>query len=142
MSVETTSPGTLFDEGMTVRREVLGGEYVARATRSDDPLTNEFQKFMTTYCWGEVWTDDRLARRERSLLVLAMTAALGKMTEFEAHAHGALRNGVSPDELVAVLRQITVYCGVPAGVAASKVLRTVLETHTELPDGQPREEKS
>ncbi|MGH3360536.1 MAG: carboxymuconolactone decarboxylase family protein [Nocardioidaceae bacterium] len=129
MSVEATSPRSLFDEGMTVRREVLGGEYVNRATTHDDPLTTEFQEFMTSYCWGEIWTDERLARRDRSLLVLAMTAALGKMAEFEAHAHGALRNGISPEQLVAVLRQITVYCGVPAGVTASKVLRTVLDTH-------------
>lgn len=138
MSVDATSPESLFDDGMTVRRQVLGGEYVNRATTHDDPLTTEFQEFMTSYCWGEIWTDDRLPRRERSLLVLAMTAALGKTAEFEIHAHGALRNGITPQELVAVLRQITVYCGVPAGVTASKVLRLVLDTHTdETPDGQP-----
>jgi 4-carboxymuconolactone decarboxylase len=143
LSVEATSPESLFDEGMAVRREVLGGEYVNRATTPDDPLTTEFQRFMTSYCWGEIWTDDRLERRDRSLLVLAMTAALGKMTEFEAHVHGALRNGITADELVAVLRQITVYCGVPAGVSASKVLRLALNTHTddESVDGQPRKEK-
>lgn len=142
MSVDATTPGSLFDEGMTVRREVLGGEYVTRATTPEDPLTREFQRFMTSYCWGEIWTDDRLARRDRSLLVLAMTAALGKMAEFEAHAHGALRNGITPDELVAVLRQITVYCGVPAGVTAAKVLRGVLDGHDfeEPTDEIPREE--
>lgn len=128
MSAEaTTHP--LLDEGMQVRREVLGDTYVDNATEHDDAVTQEFQAFMTSYCWGEVWTDDRLQRRDRSLLVLAMTAVLGKMSEFEAHAHGALRNGVTPEELMAVLRQITVYGGVPVGVAAAKVLRTVLTTH-------------
>jgi alkylhydroperoxidase/carboxymuconolactone decarboxylase family protein YurZ len=114
-------------DAMTVRREVLGDEYVDRAVSRTDPFTLELQPFITEYCWGQIWTDDRLPRRERSLLVLAMTAALGRMAEFEAHAAGALRNGVTVDELGAVLRQITVYCGVPAGVNAAAALRAMLE---------------
>ena len=114
-------------DGMAVRREVLGAAYVDRAVSRTDPVSAEFQPYVTEACWGEIWTDDRLPRRERSLLVLGMTAALGRMAEFEAHALGALRNGVTVDELIAVLKQIAVYCGVPAGVAASAALRAVLE---------------
>lgn len=116
-----------LDQAMAVRREVLGAAYVERALSRTDPVTAEFQPFMTRFCWGEIWTDERLPRRERSLLVLAMTAALNRMAEFEAHALGALRNGITVDELNAVLRQITVYCGVPAGVNAAAALRAVLE---------------
>jgi pimeloyl-ACP methyl ester carboxylesterase/alkylhydroperoxidase/carboxymuconolactone decarboxylase family protein YurZ len=112
--------------GMAVRREVLGDPYVERAVAHQDAISAEFQSFITQYCWGEIWTDPRLRRRERSLLVLGMTAALGRMKEFEAHCRGALRNGVTPDELASVLKQIAVYCGVPAGVAAAGSLRAAL----------------
>lgn len=121
------------ESGMAVRRAVLGNAYVDRATAREDPMSKEFQEFVTAYCWGQIWTeDDRLSRRERSLLVLAMTAALGRMGEFEAHAAGALRNGIDPDELTAVVKQIAVYCGVPAGVSAAGTLRKVLETTVGL----------
>lgn len=113
--------------GMAVRREVLGDLYVQRAVAHQDAISAEFQAFITQYCWGEIWTDPRLRRRERSLLVLGMTAALGRMKEFEAHCRGALRNGVTPDELAAVLKQVAVYCGVPAGVAAVERLRAALD---------------
>lgn len=114
--------------GMSARRAVLGTRYVDRATANDDPLSREFQDFVTRYCWGKIWTDDRLSRKEHSLLTLAMTAALGRMDEFEAHAAGALRNGITPDQFPAIAKQIAVYCGVPAGVNAIKSLRRVLET--------------
>jgi 4-carboxymuconolactone decarboxylase len=114
-------------DGMTVRREVLGSAYVDRAMARTDPVSAEFQPFVAEYCWGAIWTDDTLARRERSLLVLGMTAALGRMAEFEAHALGALRNGVTVAELIAVVKQIAVYSGIPAGVNASGALRAVLE---------------
>ena len=126
------------DDGMTVRREVLGPEYVDRALSRDDQLSRDFQEFITEYCWGAIWTDDRLARRERSLLVLGMTAALGRMSEFEAHVRGALRNGVTEDELAATLRQITVYCGVPAGVNCAAALRAVLSPGAQ-PNGSASE---
>ena len=118
--------GELRAAGLRVRRDVLGDEYVERALTNSDPLSAEFQQFITQYCWGEIWTDGRLSRRDHSLLTLAMTAALGKVKELEAHTHGALRNGITPAELAAVLRQITVYCGVPAGVGAASAMRAVL----------------
>jgi 4-carboxymuconolactone decarboxylase len=126
MSTEISADSSLLDEGMQVRREVLGDAYVDRATSPTDDLTVAFQPFMTSYCWGEIWTDDTLARRERSMLVIAMTAALGRTAELSAHTLGALNNGVSESELLAVLKQITVYCGVPAGVTALKAMREVI----------------
>lgn len=116
----------LFSEGMAVRRRVLGDEYVDSAVGPDDPLTRAFQPFMVSYCWGEIWTDDTLPLATRSMLVIAMTGALGRLEELEIHTRGALRNGVSPDEMLAVLKQLTVYCGVPAGVGAMKVMRRII----------------
>ncbi len=116
----------LFSEGMAVRRRVLGDAYVDAAVGPDDPLTRAFQPFMVSYCWGEIWTDDTLPLATRSMLVIAMTGALGRLEELEIHTRGALRNGVSPDELLAVLKQLTVYCGVPAGVGAMKVMRRII----------------
>ncbi|MFC7766702.1 carboxymuconolactone decarboxylase family protein [Leucobacter soli] len=96
--MSTTEPNSesLFERGMQVRRRVLGDEYVDAAMAETDPLTTAFQPFMTSYCWGEIWTDDTLPPRERSLIVLSITAALGRMGEFEIHTRGALRNGVTP----------------------------------------------
>ena len=116
----------LHDQGMKVRREVLGSKYVDQATSHSDDLTVEFQRFMTKYCWGEIWTDSRLERAQHSLLVLGITAALGKTREFEAHSRGALRNGISPDQLTAVVRQIAVYAGVPAAVSLLPSVRAAI----------------
>ena len=126
MSTEISTDSSLLHEGMQVRREVLGAAYVDRATGPTDDMTAGFQPFMTSYCWGEIWTDDTLARRERSMLVIAMTAALGRTAELEAHTLGALNNGLTEAELLAVLKQITVYGGVPAGVTALKAMRQVI----------------
>jgi 4-carboxymuconolactone decarboxylase len=117
---------SLFDDGLQVRREVLGTAYVDAALDHSDDLTKEFQEFVTTYCWGDIWTDDRLSRRERSLLVLGMTAALGRFGEVEAHALGGMRNGLTKTEMAAILRQIAVYCGVPTGVSTQKAFRNAI----------------
>ena len=123
------------EDGLAVRREVLGPEYVDRALSRRGPLDEEFQEFVTDYCWGGVWTDERLSRRERSLLVLGMTGALGRLDEFEIHIRGALNNGVTTDELAAVLRQIAVYCGVPAGVGCAGAIRKVLSASSAEGNG-------
>lgn len=116
----------LSPEALEVRRAVLGDAYVDSSTEPVDPLSQEFQAFVTNYCWGEIWTDERLSRDQRSLVVLAVTAALGRMREFEIHARGALRNGLTPDQLTAVLRQIAVYAGVPAAVSALPSVRSAI----------------
>lgn len=129
MSAEPLVENEMFDNGLNVRRQVLGAKYVDDALSYDDDLSIEFQRFMTTYCWGEIWTDDRLAPVQHSLIVLAVTAALGKTREFEIHARGALRNGLTADQLTAVVRQLAVYAGVPAAVAVLASARNAIQAH-------------
>jgi 4-carboxymuconolactone decarboxylase len=108
-----------------MRRAMLGDAYVDRATADPDPAAAEFQDYLTSMAWG-VWTrDGALSTRDRSLLVMAMTAALGRMEEFALHASSTARTGVTDDELDELLFQIAAYCGVPAGVAARRALQAV-----------------
>ena len=116
----------LMDKGLAVRREVLGDEYVDRAMKNVDDFNKPFQEMVSEYCWGQCWTDETLSRRERSILNLGMLAALGKPHEFELHFRAALGNGLSKEELRAVLMQIAVYCGVPAGVDCFRIAKQVL----------------
>ncbi len=116
----------LMQAGLAARRAVLGDEYVDRAMKSADSFNRPFQELVSEYCWGVCWTDDKLTRRERSILNLGMIAALGKMHEFELHFRGALRNGLTEDELRSVLIQIAVYCGIPVGVDCFRTARQVL----------------
>ena len=108
-----------------LRRAVLGDAYVDAATADPDPAAREFQDYLTSMAWG-VWTrGGALNRRDRSLLVLAMTAALGRMDEFRLHASSTSRTGVSDAEVDELLFQIAAYCGAPAGVAARRAIRAV-----------------
>ena len=117
------------DRGMVMRRKVLGNDYVDRAVKGADDFNRDFQRIVTQYCWGEAWGDDTLTPRERSILNLGMIAALGKMHEFETHVRGALTNGLTPNEIRAVLTQIAVYCGIPVGVDCFRVAREVIKAH-------------
>jgi len=116
----------LRDAGEAIRRKVLGDGYVDRAMAGADAFSAPFQDMVNEYCWGLAWSDRTLAPAQRSLLNLGMLAALGRMHEFRIHFHGALRNGLSRDELRATLIQIAVYCGIPAGVEAFRIAREVL----------------
>jgi 4-carboxymuconolactone decarboxylase len=116
---------TLRARGEVVRRQVLGDDYVDRAIENADDFSAPFQDVLNTYCWGLAWTDPALDLKQRSLLNLGMLAALGRMHEFGIHFRGAIRNGLTDAELRAVLTQIAVYCGVPAGVEAFRVAREV-----------------
>ena len=108
-----------------MRRSVLGDEYVDRATADTDPASRDFQDYLTSMAWG-VWTrDGALSTRDRSLLVMAMTAALGRMEEFHLHATSAPRAGVTDEEVDELLFQIAAYCGAPAGVAARRDIKAV-----------------
>ena len=117
------------DRGMVMRRKVLGNDYVDRAVQGADDFNRDFQRIVTQYCWGEAWGDDTLPPRERSILNLGMIASLGKMHEFETHVRGALTNGLTPNEIRAVLTQIAVYCGIPVGVDCFRVAREVIKAH-------------
>ena len=115
----------LMEAGLKVRREVLGDEYVDRSMKNADDFNKPFQEIVSEYCWGVAWTDENLSRRERSILNLGMTAATGRMQEFELHFRGAKRNGLTDDELRAVLIQIAIYCGIPGGVDCFRSARKV-----------------
>ncbi len=115
-----------FDRGLAQRKAVLGAEYVEKALAQADDFNREFQELVTEFAWGLCWGDDTLDRRQRSMLNLGMLAALGRMHEFELHFRGAIVNGLSRDELKAILTQITAYCGVPAGVECFRIARKVL----------------
>jgi 4-carboxymuconolactone decarboxylase len=131
-TLPTVKPGRLtmdkaiYDRGMAMRRKVLGDDYVDRSIANIDDFNRQFHEHLTEYAWGAVWGDDALPPRDRSLLNLGMIAALGRMHEFELHFRGALRNGLTPKELSAILRQIAVYCGFPAAVDCQRVAREVL----------------
>ncbi|MYE46479.1 MAG: 4-carboxymuconolactone decarboxylase [Chloroflexi bacterium] len=115
-----------FEAGLKVRREVLGDEYVDRAFEGVTDFDREFQEFVTATAWGQVWTRDGLSRRDRSLLNLGMLAALGKSTELATHIRAGLGNGVTPDEISEVFRQVFIYCGAPAARAARRIAKQVL----------------
>jgi 4-carboxymuconolactone decarboxylase len=117
-----------FERGLAVRKEVLGAEYVERAFENMDDFSRDFQEqIVTELGWGGTWARGVLERRDRSVLNLGMLAGMGRLTEFETHFRGALRNGISPDELKEILMQIAVYCGVPMGMEVFRIARRVLE---------------
>ena len=114
------------DKGLEIRKAVLGEAYVANALKNADEFNKPIQEIVSEYCWGVAWTDETLSRRERSILNLGMIAALGKMHEFEGHFRGAITNGLSEDELRAVLTQIGIYCGLPVALDCFRSARKVL----------------
>jgi 4-carboxymuconolactone decarboxylase len=119
-----------FDEGLAIRRAVLGDEYVDRALASADEFSRPFQEFVTEYCWGGPWTRPALDRKTRSMITLGILTALSKTKEIETHVRGALNNGCTPDEIREVLLHATVYCGVPAGVDAVRAAQPVIAAWT------------
>ena len=110
----------LFDKGLATRRDVLGKEYVDNALANASEFAQEFQELLTEYCWGAVWGDETLDRKTRSMLNVVMLAALNRMHEWELHFRGAIVNGVSRDELKAILNQIAI-------IAVCRSLLNVIE---------------
>ncbi len=115
-----------YDEGMRVRREVLGDEHVDRALERATHLTEPFQEFITRHAWGAVWTRPGLDRRMRSAITVAVLTALGREQELELHLRAAVRNGLTEAELAEVLIHTAVYAGVPAANAAFAIAQRVL----------------
>lgn len=116
-----------FEQGMAVRREVLGDAHVDRAIANTTPLTAPFQEFITRYAWGAVWGREGLDRRTRSCVTLAVLAALRCEEELAMHVRAARRNGLSPAEIGEVLLHTAVYAGVPAANSALAVAQRVLD---------------
>jgi 3-oxoadipate enol-lactonase/4-carboxymuconolactone decarboxylase len=117
----------MSDEGMRVRREVLGDEHVDRAVERTSDFSADFQELITRYAWGEIWARPGLDRRTRSAITLTALIALGHFDELRMHVRAALRNGLEEDELKEVLLQSAIYCGVPAANRAFAVAQEVLE---------------
>ena len=114
-----------YEEGLVVRKAVLGDEYVDKSLRSADDFTRPMQDLVTEYCWGEIWTRPGLDRRTRSFLNLAMLTALNRPHEIRLHVRGALNNGLTKEELMEVFLQSAIYCGVPAALDAMRVAKEV-----------------
>jgi 4-carboxymuconolactone decarboxylase len=114
-----------FDRGLEVRKAVLGAEYVENSFKTADDINRPLQELVTEYCWGAVWGREELPRKTRSMLNLAMLSALNRPHEFKTHIQGALRNGVTREEIREVLLQVAIYCGVPAAVDAFRNAREV-----------------
>jgi 4-carboxymuconolactone decarboxylase len=112
--------------GMTVRREVLGDEHVDRAVATTTSFTVPFQDLITRYAWGEIWSRPGLSRAERSIVTLAVLAALHHENELAMHVKAALRNGLQPEQVCEVLLQVALYAGVPAGNRAFAVAQRAL----------------
>lgn len=107
-----------FDQGMTVRRAVLGSAHVDRAMARKNEFNGEFQELITRYCWGDIWTRPGLPRHTRSLLTIAMLVALNRPDEFRLHVRAAFNNGVTREEIKELLLHASIYCGVPAANAS------------------------
>jgi 4-carboxymuconolactone decarboxylase len=116
-----------YEEGLAVRREVLGSAYVDRSLAGADAFTRPWQEFVTEWCWGGLWTRPGLARRDRSLVNLGVLAALGRPHELKIHVRGALNNGVTREEMVEVFLQAAVYAGAPAAMDAFRAAKEVFD---------------
>ena len=114
-----------FERGLAIRKSVLGAEFVEHAIKTADDFNRPLQELVTEYCWGAVWGRDDLPKKTRSMLNLAMISALNRPHELKMHIAGALKNGVTRDEIREVFLQVAIYCGVPAAVDSFRSAREV-----------------
>ena len=113
----------LFEKGLQVRREVLGAEHVEASMSQADDFSRPLQELVTEYCWGNVWSRPGLERKTRSLINVAMLTALNRPNEVKLHLRGALNNGCSKNDIMEVLLQTAIYCGVPAAMDSLRVAK-------------------
>ncbi len=125
--------GASAEQGMAVRRQVLGNAHVDRATAGTTEFTAPFQDLITRYAWGEVWSRPGLTRAERSMITLTALAALRQEEELAMHVRAALRNGLSPGQISEVLLQVAIYAGVPAANRAFAIAQRVLDEPEDTP---------
>lgn len=116
-----------FEQGLQIRREVLGADYVDGALKRESVFDGAFQELVTEWCWGSIWSRPGIDRKTRSIINIAMLSALNKPAELRLHIRGALNNGVTVEEIKEILLQVTVYCGVPAGLEAFNVADKVIQ---------------
>ena len=116
-----------YEKGLKKRKETLGKEYVEKTIANANDFNLPFQKAMTAWCWGFGWGDECIDAKTRSMMNLAMIAALGKMHEWELHCRGAIKNGVTKEQLRAIVHVIAIYCGVPQGVECFRSANKIIE---------------
>jgi 4-carboxymuconolactone decarboxylase len=117
----------LFEKGLEVRKEVLGEAYVEKSIAGADEFTRTMAEWSTAFCWGALWTRPGFDRRSRSIVNLAMIAALNRPHELKLHVKGAIKNGLTKDEIKEIFLQVAVYCGVPAGIDSFRIARAAFE---------------
>ena len=117
----------MFEKGLAKRRKTLGAQYVEKTLENADDFNRPFQEAMTAWCWGFGWGDEAIDAKTRSMMNLTMIGALGKMHEWELHCRGAIRNGVSKDEIRAIIHVIGIYCGVPQALECFRVAKRVID---------------
>ena len=130
-----------YDVGMKVRKEVLGSEYVERANTRSSEFDADFQRYITEAAWGSVWARPDLDRRTRSLVTIAILAALGR-EELEVHLRGSRNIGVDPHEIAEVLLHVAVYAGIPAANAAFAVAKKEFDRPALDPEAEDGTNKS
>ena len=118
-----------FDTGMKVRREVLGDAHVDRAEAQKTDFDAPFQELITNAAWGTVWASDAISRRERSMLTLALLAAMGNFEEIPMHIRATARTGASKQDVLEAFQHVAIYCGVPKANHAIKIAR---DTYAEM----------
>ena len=122
------SNSELFKKGLEIRRAVVGAEYVDKSIANADSFNMPLQELVTEYCWGAVWGREDLPRKTRSMLNLAMISVLNRPHELKLHINGALRNGVSREEIREVFLQVAIYAGVPAAIDSFRIAREVFDS--------------
>lgn len=128
----TTTNETLFEEGLALRRKVLGADYVDNSMAKASPFMMAFQRLTTEWCWGFAWGRPGLNMKTRSMLNLAMLTALNRPAEIRLHVRGALANGVTVEEIQEILLHASIYCGIPAGLDAFKIADEVLREESRI----------
>ena len=117
----------MFEKGLSIRRQVLGAEFVDNAFATADDFNRPMQELVTQYCWGEIWGRPGLDRKTRSIINLAMISALNRPHEVKVHVRAAITNGLTKDEIKEVFLQVAIYCGVPAGVDSFRIAKEVFK---------------
>ena len=116
----------LWEQGLATRRAVVGDDYVDQSLAGMDDFNAALQDFITRTAWGDIWNRPGLSRRDRSILNIGMLTALGRTDELRLHLKGAIRNGVTKDEIKECILQSAIYCGAPAALEATRVAREAL----------------
>ena len=122
------SQSDLFKKGLEIRRAVVGAEYVDKSLANADSFNMPMQELVTEYCWGAVWGREELPHKTRSMLNLAMISVLNRPHELKLHIAGALRNGVTKEEIREVFLQVAIYAGVPAAIDSFRIAREVFDS--------------